>query len=91
MKNYKPFRKVHISLLITGFVQVYFVAVNTYLITRTLYVGVFAASFMVSFVWSYNVKRVAFGSIADRMVYATGTAMGSIAGVATSALVVSLF
>lgn len=79
-----------ISLVLTGFVQVYFVAVNTFLITQSMYLGVLAASFMVSFVWSYNVKRVVFGSFTDRVAYATGTALGSVSGLFTSQLVISL-
>lgn len=79
-----------LSLVLTGFMQVYFVAVNTFLITQVMYVGVLAASFMVSFVWSYNVKRVAFGSFTDRLAYATGTALGSVSGLFTSQMVVSL-
>lgn len=82
--------KIVISLLLTGFVQVYFVALNTFLITRFMYVGVLTALFMVSFVWLYNVKRVVFGSINDRLAYDTGTALGSVSGLFTSQLIVLL-
>jgi len=76
--------KTHSSLFATGFVQVYFVCVNTYFIATTNFSGVLFASFVVSFVWSFNVKRVAFGSVVDRLAYALGATAGSGAGLASS-------
>ncbi len=73
------------KLFITGFVQVFFVAVNTFLISRMLYAGVFVFGFLISFVWSWNVKRVAFGTIKDRLWYSLGAGTGSLAGLAACA------
>lgn len=71
-------------LLLTGFVQVYFVAVNTVFLSRAMYSGVVVAAFLVSFVWSFNVKKVAFGTTADRVIYSVGAMTGSVVGLATS-------
>lgn len=71
------------SLILTAFIQVYFVSVSTYFISIRLYPGVLVAAFLVSYVWSFNVKKVAFGTHADRLLYATGAAIGSICGVAS--------
>ena len=71
-------------LLLTGFVQVYFVAVNTVFLSRAIYLGVVVAAFLVSFVWSFNVKKVAFGTTADRVIYSVGAMTGSVVGLATS-------
>ncbi len=73
-----------ISLFFTGFTQVYFVSVNTYFLSREMYVGVFIAAFMISLIWSFNVKKVAFGTTADRIIYALGATFGSLTGLWTS-------
>lgn len=72
------------SLFLTGFLQVFFVAVNTYFISKGYYVGVLVCGFMISFIWSFNVKRVAFGSNKDRLIYATGAGLGSLLGLVVS-------
>lgn len=69
-----------LSLALTGYVQVFFVAVNTYFLAQANYGGVVVASFMISMVWSFNVKRVAFGTMSDRVIYALGATGGSITG-----------
>jgi hypothetical protein len=74
-----------LQLFTTGFIQVYFVAINTYLISNENYIGVLLASFMISIIWSFNVKKVAFGSLLDRMLYSFGAASGGVVGLFTSA------
>ena len=73
-----------LMLLLTGFVQVYFVAVNTVFLSRAMYSGVVVAAFLMSFVWSFDVKKVAFGTTADRVIYSVGAMTGSVVGLATS-------
>lgn len=73
-----------IKLFITGFIQVFFVATNTYFLAKSYVLGVFTASFMISLIWSYNVKKVAFGTVWDRLFYALGAAFGSVAGLLIS-------
>ena len=79
--------KTKLSLLITGFVQVYFVSVNTYFLAKEMYIGVLIAAFMISLVWSFNVKKVAFGSTVDRIIYASGATMGSLTGLYSSSFI----
>lgn len=67
-------------LFITGFLQVFFVSVNTYLISKTLFFGIFICAFLISFIWSYNVMKVAFGTFKDRLTYAIGAGLGSLLG-----------
>ncbi len=71
-------------LFITGFVQVFFVAVNTHFLANGFFVGVFVTSFMISIIWSHNVKKVAFGDILDRLTYSSGAAFGALAGLGSS-------
>lgn len=64
-----------LRLPLTGFVQVYFVSVNTYFLAHEMYAGVLIAAFIISLVWSFNVKKVAFGTWTDRLMYAGGAAV----------------
>ena len=76
-----------IKLFTTGFIQVFFVAVNTYFLSKIFYLGVFLCAFMISLIWSWNVKRVAFGTVMDRVAYALGAACGSTIGLLVSTLI----
>jgi len=69
-----------IKLFSTGFLQVIFVAANTVFISQYQLIGNLLTAFMISLVWTYNVKKVAFGDVSDRWAYATGAALGSVAG-----------
>jgi hypothetical protein len=67
-------------LFTTGFIQVYFVSVNTIFLSKHIYIGVLISAFLISLIWSFNVKKVAFGSALDRVIYACGASLGSVAG-----------
>lgn len=74
------------NLFITGFIQVFFIAINTYFLSKGIYFGVGFASFMISIVWSLNVKKIAFGNWIDRILYASGAMSGSLTGLFISQL-----
>ena len=78
------------TLFLTGLIQVYFVAVNTYFIAQKYLIGAFMASFIISFIWSYNVKNVAFGTNKDRVAYSAGAAIGTVLGILTSATILEI-
>jgi hypothetical protein len=73
-----------IQLFGTGMLQVFFVAINTVFLSKSIYLGVGFAAFMISMVWSYNVKKVVFGTLTDRVAYAAGASAGSLFGLYTS-------
>jgi len=73
-------QRSRLKLALTGFVQVIFVAANTVFISRYELIGNVLTAFAISFVWTYNVKRVAFGDSGDRWAYAIGAALGSVSG-----------
>ena len=75
------------KLFTTGFVQVFFVAINTYFLSKEFFLGVFVCAFMISLIWSWNVKKVAFGTLTDRIMYALGAAFGSMFGLLVSTLI----
>ena len=68
------------KLFITGFLQVFFVAINTYFLTKEFYVGMMVSGFLISFIWTFNVRRVVIGSMADRVVYSLGASIGGLSG-----------
>lgn len=75
------------NLFTTGFLQVFFVALNTWLIAQRNFVGVLVVSFLISFIWSFNVKKVAFGSMRDRIVYSLGASIGGLTGLFIGGLI----
>ena len=78
------------KLFITGFLQVFFVAINTYFLANTFIVGVFLASFSISFIWSFNIKKVAFGTMRDRLIYSFGASFGAVAGLYLSKFILKM-
>jgi hypothetical protein len=80
-------RKLYLTLFVTGFIQVFFVAINTFFLAKEMYMGVTVASFMISLIWSFNVKKIAFGSFRDRVIYSLGAMCGSLFGLWISSLI----
>lgn len=79
-----------LKLFTTGFVQVFFVAINTYFLSKEFYFGVLICGFIISLIWSWNVKKVAFGTFTDRIFYAFGAGFGSLFGLIVSMLFLKL-
>lgn len=80
--------KINIELYLTGLLQVVLVCLNTYQIalfaksqSLSLIFGIAVVGFLISLIWSYNVKKVAFGSLSNRIWYALGASTGSVGGV----------
>jgi len=76
----------NMKLFTTGFIQVFFVAINTYFLSKEFYIGVFICGTIISLIWSWNVKKVAFGTLKDRIFYAIGAGFGSLFGLIVSIL-----
>jgi hypothetical protein len=72
--------KDNIKLLSTGFLQVMFVCMNTVFISKSLIIPMAFSGFMISFIWTLNVKKVAFGNMKDRVIYSSGATLGGITG-----------
>ena len=56
------------------------VAINVYEIAHEHYVDAFIVGTLISFVWTFNVRSVVFGDMKDRILYALGAGIGTIAG-----------
>jgi len=79
------------KLFFRGTIQVFFVVINTYFIAHDFYIGNILSSFMISFIWSFNVKSIAFGNNLDKVTYALGATTGTIIGILFSKFIVSAF
>ena len=75
------------ALFFAGFLQVFLVACNTYFIAHRNLYGAAIAGFLISFVWSGNVKKVALGTMQDRVKYSLGAGTGSLLGLFLSDLI----
>ena len=69
-----------LKIFISGFIQVFLVVLNTYFISKDNIVGIIICSFGISYFWSHNVKKAAFGTEWDRIVYALGAMTGGVIG-----------
>ena len=69
-------RKASIVLFITAFCQVFFVCMNVVFISSDMIIPMLVTGFMISLIWTLNVKRIAIGTWIDRFSYATGAMIG---------------
>ena len=65
------------KLFITALCQVTFVAMNVSFISKGQIIAMLLTGFMISLIWSFNVKKVAFGTLTDRLIYAFGAMAGT--------------
>lgn len=75
------------KLFITGLTQIFFVAINTFFISKAIYGCVLICGFLISFIWSWNVKKVAFATLQDRLWYSFGAGVGSLGSLIVSVAV----
>lgn len=71
----------------TGFLQVFLVTVQTYFIAKSFFPAVGIVAFLVSFLWTFNVRKTAFGGWFDRFLYSFGASFGATIGLLASKLV----
>jgi len=69
-----------IKLFLMGYIQVMLVTAQTYMIARESYAGVIIVGFFLRYVWTANVKRAAFGTHEEKIIYSAGAAAGAISG-----------
>lgn len=56
------------------------VAANTVAIAKGHAWAVLIFAFLISYIWSHNVRKVAFGDELDRIAYSIGACLGSVSG-----------
>lgn len=76
-----------IQLLLTSFLQVYMVAINTIFLAKGVFIGIMCTSFAISYFWVSNVKKVHVASRVDQILYATGAMLGGTFGYLTTTII----
>jgi hypothetical protein len=61
------FIRTNIRLFSTAFLKVALVSANTLFINKVFFLGIGVAGFLISSFWTYNVRRILIGSMADRL------------------------
>lgn len=69
-------KRVH--LFLTAYLQVGLVVLNTRLIADGNIPAAVAATFALNYLWTGNVKKVALGSVTDRLIYCAGASVGAL-------------
>jgi hypothetical protein len=69
-----------ISTFLYAWAQVALICFNTYQIANQRVYGALIVGFLISLVWTFNVKRVAFGDASDRLIYSLGAMVGTGSG-----------
>ena len=73
--------KALLFLFFTGYIQIALVAFNTWQIAHQKWISAMFVSFIISVVWTFNVKSIAIGKWAERIVYSLGCALGCGSGI----------
>ncbi len=81
------FIKTNYQLFITAILQVMFVSMNVIFISNHRVIPMLLTGFMISLIWTFNIKKVAFGGLIDRFIYATGAMIGTGLGYLISAYI----
>lgn len=85
----KQFIMSKYTLFLTALCQVTFVAMNVVFISRAMIIPMLLTGFMISLIWTLNVKKVAFGGWSDRLTYASGAMFGTWIGFLLSHLIIT--
>jgi len=63
------------------------VSLNTILLAHKQIASSIAVAGLISYVWTFNVKRAAFGSQMEKLIYSAGAASGAAVGLYIAGLV----
>lgn len=80
----------HLHTAGMAWLQVALISANTWLIAHSMLMPAAVCGFAISLVWTFNVKRVAFGNMADRLWYAAGASAGTITGLLAAPVIARL-
>jgi hypothetical protein len=72
---------------IYAYLQVLLVVINTWQVANQKFLGAIIVGFLISLVWTFNVKRVAFGEWSTRLIYSTGASLGTASGLIITSII----
>ena len=68
------------GIFLICFIQVNLVTINMYQVANHKFYGMAVFGFLISFIWTFNVSSIVFGTIKQRIVYGLGGMCGCIVG-----------
>ena len=75
-------KKIHlISIFLSSLLQIFFVSVNTILISKELIIQAGICGFLLSLVWTFNIRRIGLASWSERISYCLGAGLGTSGGI----------
>lgn len=75
-------KRIHlISIFFSSLLQIFFVSVNTILISKELIVQAGICGFLLSLVWTFNIRRIGLASWSERISYCLGAGLGTSGGI----------
>jgi hypothetical protein len=77
MDNNELMNKERLKLFVTATLQVSLVSMNVTFIANNMIIPMLFSGFLLSYFWTINVKKVAFGEMLDRIIYASGACLGT--------------
>lgn len=77
MEELNKFVKAKYMLFFSAMLQVSFVAMQPLFIVNHKIIPMLLTGFLISMIWTFNIKKVAFGGWPDRLVYAIGAMCGT--------------
>ena len=77
-------RMINATIFFQAWAQVMLVVLNTWQIANGKIAGAMIVGFLISLVWTFNIKAVAFGNWTKRIVYCLGASFGTGTGLLTA-------
>ena len=74
-------KKHLVSIFLSSLLQIFFVSVNTILISKEMVIQAGVCGFLLSFVWTFNIRRITIASWGERISYCLGAAVGTSSGI----------
>jgi len=69
-----------IRTLLYAYTQVMLVVINTWQVAHQKFFEAIIVGFLISLVWTFNIKRIAFGEWKTRLTYCLGSSLGTACG-----------
>jgi len=75
-------KKQHLIIIFfSSLLQIFFVSVNTILISKEMVIQAGVCGFLLSLVWTFNIRRITIASWAERISYCLGAGIGTSSGI----------
>ena len=68
------------STFLYAYTQVMLVVINTWQVAHQKFFEAIIVGFLISLVWTFNIKRIAFGEWKTRLTYCLGASLGTASG-----------